>query len=322
MNDFFQFIGLILLAIVIGIIVGVVVLWIRVFFSNRKLEKTRGVFSGLNDFNPSYICESDKYYTLAVDKERKVIALFDKSTKIIITISHKDIISILPIISYDTISEKERNPGGSIIGGVMGGVVGAMIGSALSSVYSRYIFELVVKQINLEIVANIYSELGGFQEFKADLKLYEINKQGTALTSNFGFSSYSAIWEIFQSLKEFPGVITEEVKEIMKYQKLKENLILIHKWINVHKENLVKTLRKKDIINCLNYHCVNRVDSLILLDVYSQMYNSDLLSELTESAPNDSTIREYLFPFIKYMIVEDIPPYSYILENEVVVGHY
>jgi hypothetical protein len=316
MGDLFQSIGTILLGPIIGMVLGIFILWIRIYFANRKLEKIKNVFSDLADFKPSYICESDISYTLAIDNERKVMALFDKKSNDIITIFHKDIISILPKISYDTISEKEHNPVGAIIGGATGGVLGAMIGSALSSAIRKDIFKLVVKQINLEIVANIYSDLSGLQKFKADLKLYEIDEEGTVLTSNFGFNSYSSIWDIFESLKVFPGTINEEVKEIIKYNKLKENLILIHEWIKVQKESLVKNLRKKDIINSLNCHCINRVESLILLDVYLQMYNLDLLEELTGVAPNDSTIREYLFPFIKYMIVGDMPPYSYITGSE------
>ena len=185
-----DFITILIIAVVIGVLIGIVIIVSNVQHKNKSKE----VFENLTNFNAT-----DKYLS---DTSGVSIAYDEKRKKICLLVEHKaelyeykDIIQSELDIDGETVLKQSitGTVGRSVVGGVLGGGVGAIIGGTTGAKTGKE----KIKNIDLKITVN-----------NSKSPVYRINFMNTE-TSKGGF-----IYNIsYGEAEKWHGIITTLIKQ-------------------------------------------------------------------------------------------------------------
>ena len=110
------------------IILGV---FVNLFFSSRRKNKTRNAFENIPSFSPTQIfCSDDSATGVSVDQSQNKVAFSDQKRKIYVY-DFKDIISVETVINGNSVYKTNRGSQvvGAAVGGLLLGGTGLLIGA-------------------------------------------------------------------------------------------------------------------------------------------------------------------------------------------------
>ena len=123
-------------------------------------------------------------------------------------------------------------------------------------------------------------------------------------------NSIEGIFESKSNLKDIDKMKDEVKVSDASIRNLTDYLNQLNILIKEEKQNIVGTKRKNEIISLISRLTLSKEFSIIVLEKYSENFNSSLIDDLKGLTSNYSSIKDYLNVFIEFEIVESEHPHN------------